>query len=317
MHDKDPHALWSWPARAGHTANALDRLALEPVTLDGRGIARRGTPPHALWAEGIDRERSPLHMVAFSKDLSPRAGNGAPVAMHQRLAIEAMQTTGRAVPGGEYVPAVPTPEAGRLTTIPAGPDDERPIALHRVDNAETCPDPRGIDAYRADVMLARCIDVIESNADPRIPGLHARIEALNTLTGQSGVDVAVHDRETLRASSDGRSVAIPDPGRLPLDQAMHWLHGAAIGLTRQVANDTGHGPDDRNLEMLAAAWTAGHTTQNAAGLHTLRCDETLAAAAATIRDDPVAFRHAVELAAATEERLLAPARRDRGLEQSQ
>lgn len=317
MHNKDPHPLWSWPGTAGQTASPLERLALEPVTLDGPGIARRGLRPHTLWAEGIDKERSPLHMIAFSKDLTPRAADGAPLTMHQRLAIEAIGATRTTVPGGEYIPARPSPEAGRITTIPAGPDDERLIAVHRVRNAETCPDPRGIEIYRADVMLARCIDVLESSADPRIPDLDARIEALDTLTEHSGVEVTIHDRQTLRASGDGHSVAIPDPGRLPLDRAVHGLHAATIGLTRQVANDTGHRPGDRNLEMLAAAWTAGHTTQAAAaGLHTLRCDEALAAAAATIRDDPGAFRHAVELAAATEQRLLAPARRDRSVEQS-
>lgn len=166
-------------------------------------------------------------------------------------------------------------------------------------------------------MLARCIDIMTSNADPRIPDLHARIEALDTLTVHAGVDVEIHDRQTLRASGDGRNVAIPDPGRLPLDRAMHRLHGAAIGLTRQIANDTGKGASDRDLEMLAAGWTAAHATQAAAaGLHTLRCDEALEAAAAAIRKDAGAFDHAVKLAAATEGRLLAPTHRGRGIEQT-
>ena len=317
MHDKDPRPLWSWPARTDCTASPLNRLAPEPVRLDGPAAPRRGAQAHALWAELIDKERSPLHMVAFSKDLAPRAADGAPLAMHRRLAIEATRKTGNPIPGGEYVPARPAPKSGTIVAVPAGPDGDRLVLVHRVEDNETCPDPRGIHAYRAEVMLARCIDVLDSNDDPRIPDLDARIEALDTLTEHAGVEVAIHDRRTLRATGDGHNVAIPDPGPLPLDRAMHRLHAATIGLTRQVANDTSHGPDDRNLEMLAAGWTAAHATQAAAaGLHTLPCDEALAAAAATIRNDPGAFRHAIELATATEQRLLAPARRDRGLEQT-
>lgn len=90
-----------------------------------------------------------------------------------------------------------------------------------------------------------------------------------------------------------------------------WIAGATVLL--QIANDAGKGASDRNLEMLAAGWTAAHTTQAAAaGLHTLRCNEALAAAATAIRKDAGAFNHAVKLAAATEERLLAPTHRSRG-----
>ena len=316
MHDRDPHSLWSWPAPAGRTASPLDRLALEPVTLDGPAAPRQGIPTDVLWAELIEKKRSDLHMVAFSKDLAPRAADGSPLAMHQRVAIEAIQAR-TSTPAGEYVPAVLGPGTDTAVAVPGSPANDALILVRRVEGDDTCPDPRGIDDYRADVMLARCIDAIESSKDRRIPDLEARIEALETLSEHAGVDMAIHDRQTLRASGDGRRVAIPDPGRLPLDQAMHRLHAATIGLTRQVANDTGRSASDRNLEMLAAGWTAAHATQAAAaGLHTLQCDEALAAAAATIRNDPGAFRHAVELAAATEERLLAPARRDRGIDQS-
>ncbi len=311
-----PQPLWSWPASAGRTASPFERLALEPVTLDGAAAPRQGIPTEVLWAELIEQERSDLHMVTFSKDLAPRAADGSPLAMHQRVAIEATQTR-TSTPGGEYVPAALGPGTDTTVAVPGSPAHDTLILVRRVHDDESCPDPRGIDDYGNDVFLARCIDVLASNADPRIPDLEARIEALNTLTAHAGVDVAIHDRRTLRCSGDRQSVVIPDPGRLPLDQAMHRLHGATIGLTRRIANDSGKTPGDRDLAILAAGWTAAHTTQAAAaGLHTLRCDEALAAAAAKIRNDPGAFHHAVELAAATEERLLAPARRDRQREQT-
>ena len=83
--------LWSWPAERGVTANPLDRVALEPVTLDGpRTTNTGGRPPtHLAWARQIETESSPLHHVGFSKDFTPRTADGSPIAMHQRIAIEA------------------------------------------------------------------------------------------------------------------------------------------------------------------------------------------------------------------------------------
>ena len=41
--------LWSWPAKRSVTANPLDRIALEPVTLDGpRTTNTSGRPPTHL-----------------------------------------------------------------------------------------------------------------------------------------------------------------------------------------------------------------------------------------------------------------------------
>ena len=309
-------ALWSWPAGRGRTADPLDRLALEPVTLDGPRTEEpeEQAPTHLAWAHQIEEQTSTLHRVAFSTDLAPRTAGGLPIAPHQRLAIEAVETADN-LPAGQYAPAPADRTVEPDETAIAVPVDtagRRHALVVRVDG-RNCPDPRGWTAYNDDTRLARCLDIEEALDDERLSGVNARQRALETIVHGSGIDVSSHYRPAILVAPDGAAVTIPDPGRAPLSAALHRLHGAAIGLARRAANENAGSPRDRNLQLLAAAWAATHTSQAAAaGLHTIRCNQALARAAAAVRKDPGAFRQAVALAAETEERLVRPVRETRG-----
>ena len=308
--------LWSWPAERGVTANPLDRIALEPVTLDGpRTTNTNGrVPTHLAWAHQIETERTPLHHVGFPKDFTPHTADGAPIAMHQRIAIEAVEThdSRRA---GQYAPAPDGDDLGPRDTViavPVSPHGNEHALVIRIDNDRCCPDPRGYDRYSDDVMLARCIRIEDTTQDPRLPDLDARINAIKMLTEGAGVAITHHDKQSIRVAADGSEIAIPKPGKIPLEQALLELHAAGIGLAQKTANESGRSIRDHNLTLLAGSWATTYAGQAAAaGLRTLPCNSALRAASETIRKDRGAFDAAVELAAATETRLTAPARENR------
>ena len=305
--------LWSWPAERGVTADPLDRVALEPVTLHGpRTTNTNGrVPTHLAWAHQIETERTPLHRVGFSKDFTPRTADGAPIAMHQRIAIEAVETHDSR-PAGQYAPAPDGDDLGPrdlVIAVPVSPHGNEHALVIRIDDDRCCPDPRGYDRYSNDVMLARCIRIEDARQDPRLPDLDARINAIKMLTEGAGVAITHHEKQSIRVAADGSEVSIPKPGRIPL---LLELHGASIGLAQKTANESSGSTRDHNLTLLAGSWTATYAGQAAAaGLRTLPCNGALRAAAEAIRKDPGAFHAAIELAAATETRLTAPAREDR------
>ena len=222
--------LWSWPAERGVTANPLDRVALEPVTLDGpRTTNTSGHPPtHLAWARQIETESSPLHHVGFSKDFTPRTADGSPIAMHQRIAIEAVETHDSR-PAGQYAPAPDGDDPGPRDTIiavPVSPHGDEHALVIRVDDDRCCPDPRGYHRYSNDVTLA----LEDAMNDPRLPNLDVRINAVKTLVEGTGIKITHHEKQSIRVAADGSEVAIPKPGRIPLEQALLELHGASIGL---------------------------------------------------------------------------------------
>ena len=308
--------LWSWPAERGVTANPLDRIALEPVTLDGPRTADTGDrPPTRLaWAHLVETDRTPLHHMMFSKDLTPRTAEGAPIAMHQRIAIEVVETR-NSRPAGQYRPVPDGYQTGQRDTIiavPVSPQGDEHALLIRVDNDQLCPDPRGYRQYSDDVMLARYIRFEDAIQDPRLPHHDARIHAVKTLTEGTEVAITHHDKQSIRVSANGSEIAIPNPGRIPLEQALLELHGAGIGLAQKTANESGRSSRNHDITLLAGSWAATYAGQAAAaGVHTLTCNSALRAASEAIRKDRGAFNAAVELAAATETRLIAPAREDR------
>ena len=308
--------LWSWPAERGVTADPLDRVAVEPVTLDGpRTTNTSGRPPtHLAWARQIETESSPLHRVSFSKDFTPRKADGAPIAMHQRIAIEAVETHDSR-PAAQYAPVPDGYNPGPRDTViavPVTPHGDEHALVIRIDDDRCCPDPRGYDRYSDDVMLARFIRIEDARQDPRLPDLDARINAIKMLTEDAGVAITHHEKQSIRVAADGSEVSIPKPGRVPLEQALLELHGASIGLAQKTANESGRSTRDHEITLLAGSWAATYAGQAAAaGLRTLPCNEALRAAAEAVRKDPGAFDAAIELAAATETRLIAPAREDR------
>ena len=308
--------LWSWPAERGVTANPLDRVALEPVTLDGpRTTNTSGRPPtHLAWARQIETESSPLHRVGFSKDFTPRTADGSPIAMHQRIAIEAVETHDSR-PAGQYAPAPdgddPAPR-DTVIAVPVSPHGDEHALVIRVDDDRCCPDPRGYHRYSDDLMLARFIRIEDAMHDPRLPNLDVRINAVKTLIESAGIKITHHEKQSIRVAADGSEVAIPKPGRILLEQALLELHGAGIGLAQRTANESGGSRRNHNITLLAGSWAATYAGQAAAaGLRTLPCNGALRAAAEAIRKDPGAFHAAAELAAGTESRLIAPAREDR------
>ena len=161
-------------------------------------------------------------------------------------------------------------------------------------------------------MLARYIRIEDAMDDPRLPNLDVRINAVKTLTESTGIKITHHKKQSISVAADGSEVAIPKPGQIPLEQALLELHGAGIGLAQRTANESGGSSRNHAITLLAGSWAAIYTGQAAAaGVRTMPCNEALRAAAEAIRKDPGAFHAAVELAAATETRLTAPAREDR------
>ena len=308
--------LWSWPAERGVTANPLDRVALEPVTLDGPRTTNtsRRPPTHPAWARQIETESSLLHHVGFSKDFTPRTADGSPIAMHQRIAIEAVETHDSR-PGGQYAPPPDGDDPGPRDTViavPVSPHGDEYALVIRVDDDRCCPDPRSYHRYSDDLMPARFIRIEDAMHDPRLPNLDVRINAVKTLTESTGIKITHHEKQSISVAADGSEVAIPKPGRIPLEQALLELHGAGIGVAQRTANESGGSGRNHNITLLAGSWAAIYAGQAAAaGLRTMPCNEALRAAAEAIRKDPGAFHAAVELAASTESRLIAPAREDR------